>query len=87
MVIHVAVGNEHTLALTETGELYGWGRNTGGEVVSSAESVATPTLIEGVSSITYISCGPTEVSMCVTCVDKLCMYSFNVPAACIYKVP
>ncbi len=64
MVIHVAVGNEHTLALTETGELYGWGRNTGGEVVSSREPVATPTIIEGVSSITYVSCGPSEVSMC-----------------------
>lgn len=60
-VVHVAVGNEHTLVVTATGALYGWGRNTNGEVISSREPINTPTLIEGVSNITHVSCGPLEV--------------------------
>ena len=74
-VVQVAVGSEHCLVLTETGGLYAWGKNSSGEVCPGQEPVTIPTLIEGVSSVTHISCGPTEV----------CMY-FLYSCTCCYLV-
>ena len=66
-VVDVAVGSDHCLALTEDGDLYGWGKNSNGEVTTSCEPVCVPTLIENVpkNSVTYVSCGASHVSVCV----------------------
>ena len=63
-VVDVTVGSDHCLALTEDGDLYGWGKNSNGEVTTSCEPVRVPTLIENVpkNSVTYVSCGASQVS-------------------------
>ena len=66
-VVEVAVGAQHCLVLTETGDVYGWGNNSNGEVNGSGESVATPTLIAAASKqgVVYVACGSREVCVCV----------------------
>lgn len=63
-VVDVSVGLEHCLALTEDGSLYGWGKNSYGEITSSCEPVTIPTIIDTVpkNSVTYVSCGAGQVS-------------------------
>ena len=62
----IAVGSHHCLALTDKGELYGWGANSnrelGGDVVAS---VPIPTQLSEASKtgVVYISCGKHEVSL------------------------
>ena len=64
-VVGVAVGSQHVLALTETGNLYGWGKNSSGEVNSSGENLPLPKLLSDASKqgIMYIACGADEVGM------------------------
>ncbi len=90
-IIHVGVGNEHTLVVTAGGELYGWGRNTSGEVMFSREPINSPTLIQGLSNITHVCCGLVEVcgvcDMCVwfvTCVGGTSTY-FEKQLYCVVK--
>ena len=64
-VVSVAVGSQHVLALAESGNLYGWGNNSHGEVEGSAEAIPVPLLLPAGSNqgVMYIECGPHEVSM------------------------
>ncbi|KAK8807223.1 hypothetical protein WA158_003982 [Blastocystis sp. Blastoise] len=76
-IVKVSVGNQHTLALTEKGEVYAWGNNkqrclgvTGTGVYNKAVKVEG---LEG-SRIQDISCG-LESSMCLT--DKGEVYTWG----------
>lgn len=63
-VREIAVGSGHVLALTEDGEVYGWGRNDNGQVgETTGPSVLEPTLISLLQgkNITGIACGPNQV--------------------------
>lgn len=59
-VISVAVGPHNCLALTASGELYGWGKDIHGE---AEETLSQPTLIPEASKqgVFYLSCGAHEV--------------------------
>jgi E3 ubiquitin-protein ligase HERC2 len=63
-VVSLAVGSVHVLALTEEGEVYGWGRNDYAQVgETTGSSVLEPTLITSLHGkpIVGIACGPTQV--------------------------
>jgi hypothetical protein len=62
--VSLAVGSVHVLALTEEGEVYGWGRNDYAQVgETTGSSVLEPTLITSLQGkvIIGIACGPTQV--------------------------
>nr|CAD7427833.1 unnamed protein product [Timema monikensis] len=62
-VVSLAVGSVHVLALTEEGEVYGWGRNDYAQVMEPpTSSVARPTLLPALKGkvIIGIACGPTQ---------------------------
>lgn len=70
----IAAGSHHCLALTDQGEVFGWGANTNREVGAEAgESIPVPTLLSEASKcgVVYIACGSHEVG-CVMCLD--CIY-------------
>lgn len=63
-IVQLAVGSQHTLALAEGGNLYGWGKN--GE---TDETVPLPKLLPDASKqgVVYIACGAHEVSQRAVC--------------------
>ncbi len=64
VISDVSVGAQHCLALTTEGMVFGWGKNTSGEVNGSNDVVNEPILIEEVSGrdTVGVSCGAYEVS-------------------------
>lgn len=70
----IAAGSHHCLALTDDGELFGWGANTIHELGAEArESIPIPTLLSEASKsgVVYIACGSHEV--CGVFVSDLAM--------------
>lgn len=63
-IVKLSVGSHHILALAESGNLYGWGKNTDGEVDGSGENIPLPKLLPNASKqgVMYIACGLHEVS-------------------------
>lgn len=62
----LAVGSGHVLALTDEGEVYGWGRNDYAQVgESTGGHILEPMLISSLQGKTIIgiACGPTQVCM------------------------
>lgn len=61
IIIDIACGEAHTLALTETGDLYAWGRGFEGQlgIRSSIEAVSVPKYIDAFfgKKITKVACG------------------------------
>lgn len=60
----IAIGSLHCMAITEDGELYGWGRNEQGQLGNpSISNFTEPTLIAGMEgkNIIGVACGPTQV--------------------------
>lgn len=76
MVVDVSIGAQHCLALTSEGKVFGWGKNTCGEVNESEDIVSEPTLIEVVSgkNTVGISCGAFEVSHGFTSIITCTLY-------------
>ena len=66
IIVEIAVGLQHTLALAESGNLYGWGKNSNGEVDGYREAVPVPKLLPDHSKqgVMYIACGAHEVIVC-----------------------
>ena len=64
-VVGVAAGSHHCLALTDKGEVLGWGADVGREEGGGEGSVAVPTVLSEVSKsgAVYLSCGSHEVSL------------------------
>ena len=62
-VVDVSVGLHHCLALVAAGDVFGWGRNAGGEVDPSEDAVPVPTLIPAASKqgVVTLCCGVQEV--------------------------
>lgn len=63
-IIDVAVGSVHSLAVTEDGEVYSWGRNEQGQLGDTSNIARTePALIAALESkeITGVACGPAQV--------------------------
>jgi alpha-tubulin suppressor-like RCC1 family protein len=60
-VVRVAAGWSHGLALTSTGQLFGFGFDLDGELTGVADSVPTPTVISiaGGSTVDTMALGPT----------------------------
>ncbi|XP_052719637.1 E3 ubiquitin-protein ligase HERC2-like [Crassostrea angulata] len=59
----IAIGSLHCMAITEDGELYGWGRNEQGQLGNpSISNFTEPTLIGGLEgkNIIGVACGPTQ---------------------------
>lgn len=58
--VSVACGQGHTLALRESGELYGWGRNTTGQIGlgdGMPNRIRVPTLITGATPLASLDAG------------------------------
>lgn len=68
-IVDVVVGLQHTLVLAESGNLYGWGKNSSGEVDGSGEAVPLPKLLPDASKqgVICISCGAQEVRVWLAC--------------------
>lgn len=64
-IVDIAVGSMHTLAVTDEGEVFSWGRNDQGQLADGAvASKADPSLmtcLEG-KHIIGVACGPAQVS-------------------------
>nr|XP_022328228.1 E3 ubiquitin-protein ligase HERC2-like isoform X2 [Crassostrea virginica] len=59
----ISIGSLHCMAVTEDGELYGWGRNEQGQLGNASISNLTePTLIAGMEgkNIIGVACGPNQ---------------------------
>ena len=66
-VVDLSVGNMHSLAVTEDGEVYAWGCNDQGQLGETAQGVRThPTLLTATEGkfIVGAACGPSQVSNC-----------------------
>jgi len=62
-VIDIAIGSMHSVAITEDGEVYGWGRNEQGQLGDTGNnSVPEPVLLTGTDGRNIIgaSCGPSQ---------------------------
>lgn len=53
----VALGSHHTTAITEDGEVYGWGRNTSAQLGDAADIVSVPTRIAVKAKIVKVAAG------------------------------
>ena len=66
-IVELCVGSMHALAITDNGEVYGWGRNDQGQLGDGTlVSRGEPTLVvqlEG-KTICGITCGPAQVAVC-----------------------
>ncbi|KAL9190639.1 hypothetical protein ACHAXT_000345 [Thalassiosira profunda] len=58
-IVDVAIGAEHTLLLTESGDVYGCGSNSRGQLGlgEGVVNVASPTRVDSLSSVTSVSAG------------------------------
>ena len=51
----VAAGSSFSLAITTTGQLYGWGQNTSGQVgINSTSTVSSPVLVSGPAATSWM---------------------------------
>lgn len=55
-IAHIAVGARHTMALTDTGEIYAWGEDLGGQIGDGTQdNHPTPVKVVGLDGITITS--------------------------------
>ncbi|XP_072386929.1 E3 ubiquitin-protein ligase HERC2 [Diabrotica undecimpunctata] len=71
-VVSISLGTAHILALTDTGEIYGWGKNENKQLFETPDIyIQQPKMIESLKGqrIVGISCGPSQ-SFCWTDVNS-----------------
>lgn len=74
-IVSVACGDNHTVCVTEEGEVYSWGFGKKGALGhGSTESVSQPKKVEGLSNIVRVECG-TDHTLALDKNGKL--YSFG----------
>lgn len=59
----MSLGTAHVLALTDKGEMYGWGKNENKQICDSSEMyVQQPRLVDALKGqkVIGIACGPTQ---------------------------
>jgi len=58
-VLCVALGAEHTLAITESGQLYSWGSNKFGQLGTGRNYLKNnlPQLLDSISNVVQVACG------------------------------
>lgn len=80
-IIDVTAGNEHSLARSENGEIWGWGKNEHGELGNglSGSSSNSPVLAQGICGATAIAAGNRHS---LALMDQPCTYVF---LSLIYK--
>lgn len=64
----MSLGSAHILALTDSGEVYGWGKNENKQLFDTPEVyIQQPRLVEALKKqkVVGIACGPTQ-SFCWT---------------------
>ncbi len=64
-VIDIEAGNRHVLALTESGEVYGWGSNDKGQLgEAGVDTKSEPVMVSALEgkNICGIACGVSQVS-------------------------
>ena len=58
VVVQVAAGDDHSMALTASGELYSWGQGGNGELGhGDEESLAVPRVVDGIEGVVGIASG------------------------------
>lgn len=74
VVVDIAVGSQHCLALTASGDLFGWGKNSSGEVNPSVEATSLPVYIPETSGkgASSIACGAFEVKFPAYSAHRIC---------------
>jgi alpha-tubulin suppressor-like RCC1 family protein len=62
VVVHVAAGDLHSMALTTTGQLYAWGKGDRGQLGHGGkESLAVPRVVDGIEgAVVGMACGTTH---------------------------
>lgn len=80
IVVQIACGLKHALALTNNGELYSWGSNKEGQlgIGSHIKKELKPKLISSLAGIpiAFIACGGYH-SIVVSKSGKLCVFKLN----------
>lgn len=56
-VIAIAAGDNHTLAVTESGDVWAWGRNAFGQLGENSGDSSTPVKVSGLSGIVAVAAG------------------------------
>lgn len=56
-VIAIAAGDNHTLAVTESGDVWAWGRNAFGQLGVNSGDSSTPVKVSGLSGIVAVAAG------------------------------
>jgi alpha-tubulin suppressor-like RCC1 family protein len=75
----VSLGNGFALAITSTGELYGWGSNTNGAVGNnSLINVSSPVLVSGPATTSWsvVACGENH-ALAISTIGKLYAWGLN----------
>lgn len=61
----IGIGSMHCVAITDDGEVYGWGRNDQGQIGDMSNNcLPEPTLLSGLDGKNIIgaACGPSQVT-------------------------
>ena len=76
----ISAGDYHSLAITSTGILYGWGLNTSGQVgINSLTTVSSPVLVSGPATTSWskVSAGASH-SLAITSTGTLYGWGLNI---------
>jgi alpha-tubulin suppressor-like RCC1 family protein len=77
VVVQVAAGEEHTMALTATGQLYAWGQGDHGQLGHGGkENLAVPRVIEGIGAVVGMA-GGARHSLVTTAEGQVLAFGFG----------
>jgi alpha-tubulin suppressor-like RCC1 family protein len=77
-VVQVAAGEEHTMALTASGELYAWGQGNRGQLGHGGkEHLAVPRVVGGIGEIVVGMSGGTDHSLVTTAEGRVLAFGCN----------
>ena len=74
-VVQVAAGDDHSMALTATGEFYSWGKGTDGQLGhGDKENLAVPRVVDGIEgAVVGMACGTTH-SLVTTAEERVLVF-------------
>jgi alpha-tubulin suppressor-like RCC1 family protein len=75
MVVQIAAGGSHSMALTTTGELYAWGENTYGQLGHGGkDSLAVPRVVDGIKGAVTGMAGGERHSLVTTAEGRVLVF-------------